>query len=109
MLATEAMRSADVLAARSYPEIRFQTTQITGSVRAAKVTGELTLRGVTRLVTLDAQLFRQAGSAVGSHDHLSVLLTGSLDRTDFGATGYPDLVGSQIDLRILVRMARSGV
>lgn len=57
---------------------------------------------------LDAQLFRQAGHEAGDLDHLSVLLTGQLDRHVFGASGYPELVGPQIDLRILVRMERRG-
>lgn len=108
-VATQAMRSKDVLAPRHYPEIRFQSRDIVGSIHGAKVTGDLTLRGVTRQVMLDAQLFRQAGHEAGDLDHLSVLLTGKLDRHVFGASGYSELVGPQIDLRILVRMERRGL
>ncbi len=106
-VATQAMRGDDVLDTRRHPEIRFKSTKITGTIHGAKVTGDLTVRGITKQVTMDAQLFRQAGFEAGDHSHLSVMLTGSLDRHLFGASGYPDLVGPQIDLRILVRMERS--
>lgn len=47
-VATQVMRSKDVLATRNYPEIRFQSRDIAGSIHGAKVIGDLTLRGVTR-------------------------------------------------------------
>lgn len=108
ILATEALKSASLLDVRQYPTIHFVARRITGSLTGAEVTGDLTLRGVTRPLTLTAQLFRQRGTEVGERDHLSILLTGSLDRMAFGASGYADLVGPQIDLRILARVDRAG-
>jgi len=108
VIATEALKGASVLDARRHPSIRFVARQISGSLSGAKVTGDLTLRGVTRPVTLAAQLYRQRGTQLGEQDHLAILLTGSLDRTVFGASGYPELVGSQIDLRILAQVDRAG-
>lgn len=108
VIASEAMKSADVLSAKAYPEIRFQARRITGDLRGAQVTGDLTLRGVTRTATLEAKLYRQRGTEVGDLDHLSVYLTGALDRNAFGASGFSDLVGPTIELRILVQMDRAG-
>jgi polyisoprenoid-binding protein YceI len=108
LIATEALKSASVLDARRHPRIRFVARKITGSLAGAQVFGDLTVKGVTRPVTLSAQLYRQRGTDAGERDHLAILLTGSLDRTAFGAAGYPELVGSQIDLRILAQVDRAG-
>lgn len=105
--ATEALKGAEVLDVRNHPTIRFVGRRITGTIHDAKVTGDLTVRGVSRSVTLNAQLFRQRGTEAGDLNNLSILLTGSLDRHDFGASGYAALVGPQIDLRILARINRA--
>ncbi|WP_422047782.1 YceI family protein [Shimia sp.] len=107
LFATEALKGAQVLDASNHPTIRFVAREISGTIHGAKVLGDLTVRGVSRPVTLAAQLFRQRGTDAGDLDKLSILLTGSLDRREFGADGYPDLVGPTIDLRILARVNRS--
>ncbi len=108
LFATEALKGEQVLNVVSHPTIRFVAREISGSIHGAKVEGDLTVRGVSRPVTLAAQLFRQRGTEAGDLDKLSILLTGSLDRRDFGADGYADLVGPNIDLRILARIDRAG-
>lgn len=109
LFATEALKGAQVLDASNHPTIRFVAREISGTIHGARVKGDLTVRGVSRPVTLAAQLFRQRGSDAGDLNKLSILLTGSLDRRDFGADGYPDLVGPTIDLRILARVNRSDI
>lgn len=107
LFATETMKGAKVLDTARFPTARFVARKIKGSLKGAKVTGDLTLRGVTKQVTLDAKLFRQNGTEPGDLQRLSVLLTGQVDRRQFGASGFPDFVGPQISLRILARMRRS--
>lgn len=106
--ATEAMKSDAVLAIRRHPEIRFESTRVRASENGATVTGNITIRGVTREVTLDARLFRPHGSAVGERDNLSILLTGRVLRSTFGATGFSDMVGDEVRLKILARIRREG-
>ena len=106
VFATDAMKGPKVLDTARHPRIRFIARRITGDLSGAKVAGDLTVRGVTRPVTLDARLYRQQGTAADDLRRLSVLLTGSIDRRDFGAEGFPDLVGPTIGLRILARMER---
>jgi len=48
------LRSADFLDAASYPDITFKSTRITGNDSDFKLTGNLTIRGVTKEITLDA-------------------------------------------------------
>lgn len=106
--AAEAMKGAAVLDARAFPEARFESTAVQGDITAAKVTGKLTLRGVTRPVTLKAEILRQRGTKEGDLSRLTVHLTGRLKRSDFGATGWADMVGDVVDLDILARIARAG-
>lgn len=104
--ATQAMRGPQLLDAAHHPLIRFRSTQIRGDMRGATVTGALTLRGITRPMTLSAVLGRQPGSAPTDRSRLVVLLTGTIDRREFGASGYIGLVGPEIALRILAYIAK---
>ncbi|MHA7849227.1 YceI family protein [Roseovarius sp.] len=105
-LATQALRDANVLDTDTHPEIRFRSTRITGDLSGATITGDLTVRGITRAVTLDAGLYRQRGTQPGDRDNLTVLLTGSVSRSAFGATGYAGLVGDTIGIRIVARITK---
>ena len=110
--ATEALKAASVLNAKEFGTIRFVSTRIRlgGSGRlsdGAKIDGNLTMRGVTRPVTLDAILFRQTGTQAGDLSRLGFKLTGSVSRKAFGATGYSDLVDDTVIIKILARIAKS--
>jgi polyisoprenoid-binding protein YceI len=102
--ATEAMRGASVLDARAHPEIRFESTRVRATGTGATVEGLITIRGVTRPVTLDARLYRPKGSVEGDRRALSVRLTGQLSRRAFGAAGFADLVGDTVRIDILARV-----
>ena len=104
VFATQAMRSPLVLYTARHPEIVFRSTRITGNVNSARIEGEITIRGVTRPITLDAQVFRQFGTEVGDRRKLSILLRGSVNRSEFGADGYPGFVGEIVTLDILTRI-----
>lgn len=105
-LATQAMRGPLVLDTARHPSITFRSTRITGTVQAARIEGLLTVRGITRPVTLDAAIYRQRDTDPATLDQAMVLLTGEIDRHAYGASGYPDLVGPVITLRIVARIAR---
>src|SRR6202521_2880399 len=50
------LRSADFLNAEVYPEITFRSTRIEGDKENFRLTGDLTIRDVTRPITLDVQV-----------------------------------------------------
>lgn len=102
--ATQAMKSRSVLDTQRFPKITFRSEAITGTIRAAKVRGSLTIRDITRSITLDAQVFRERGTIKGDRRNLSILLTGTIDRRHFGASGFLDLVDPAIRLQILTRI-----
>ena len=104
--ATQALKGAKVLNARKHPQITFVSRKVRPSGDGAVIEGDLTVRGVTRPATFTAQLYRQRGTQPGDRDNLSILLTGALNRSEFGADGYADLVGDQVRLQILARITR---
>lgn len=106
LFATQAMKGQRVLDTARYPEITFRSTRITGTLQDAAVTGDLTVRGVTRQVTLTAGLYRRRDTDPTDLDRLTVLLTGQIDRRAFGADGYPGYVGPTLRLRIVARIER---
>lgn len=105
------MLSRSVLDAAQFPSIHFVSTAVSlgpgGRISdGATVTGDLTVRDVTRPITLDAALYRPPGSAKDDLDRLFIHLTGALNRNDFGATGYADLVDETVRLNIRTEIRR---
>lgn len=106
--AAQALKGPKVLAAKDHPRMTFESTSVKGAGEAAEVTGNLTIRGVTKVVTLKAQLFRPKGSAASDLDHLTVKLSGKVNRSDFGATGWSDMVGDEVRILITARIDAQG-
>jgi len=86
------LTGADWLAAAQFPEITFQSTSIelTGP-DSAKMTGDLTLHGVTRPVTLDVTFNGgYAGHPMDPNARIGFSAHGALKRSAFGiALGIP--------------------
>lgn len=105
--AAQAMKGPKVLDAAGHPEMSFRSTAIRRAGDGARVEGQLTIRGVTRPVVLRAEIYRQKGTQEGDLRQLTVRLTGVVLRSEFGATGWADMVGDEVRLTILARIARA--
>jgi len=99
----------DFLQAPTHPEITFRSTRVerTGP-NTARITGDLTLLGVTKPVTLEAR-FNGGYAGMPVYDpnaRVGLSATGSFNRSDFGMTyGLPPEgtnlgVGDRVDLVI---------
>ncbi|MCH8318906.1 MAG: YceI family protein [Bacteroidetes bacterium] len=78
------LRSADFFDADKYPKITFKSKSIKkAGDNKYKLTGELTMHGVTKTVTLD---MKYGGTAKDSYGNIKAgfKITGTIDRTDFG-------------------------
>lgn len=77
------LKSPDFFAADSFPKITFASTSIQkASGNKYKVNGNITMRGVTKPITLDAEL---AGTRNTPEGWLAAVnMTGSVKRKDFG-------------------------
>lgn len=110
IFATEALKSSSVLDANTHPTASFRSTRVRlgpgGRISdGATLEGDLTLRGITRPVRFDAGLFRARGSVAGDFRNLTVMLNGRINRRDFGATGYADLVEDNVDVDIVAEIS----
>lgn len=106
VFATQAMRGPKMLDAAAHPRISFDSTSFARSDDRATITGQVTIRGITRPMVLQAALYRPPGSDPAALPDLMVLLEGRLRRSDFGATGWADMVGDEITLNIRAHVVR---
>jgi polyisoprenoid-binding protein YceI len=81
----EHLRSADFLDVAGYPTLTFRSTAVRGRGERWQVDGELTIRGVTRPVSLDVELEGVVTSPWGKQV-ASFTASTEVDREDFGLT-----------------------
>jgi polyisoprenoid-binding protein YceI len=107
--ATQGMLGPTVLDAARWPLIEFASDDVrrTGP-GTAEIRGEITVRGVTRPMVFQAEIYRAQGSAEGDLSRLVVLLTGAVKRSEFGADGWADLAGDEVRLRIMAALEARG-
>jgi polyisoprenoid-binding protein YceI len=79
------LRSPDFLDVEQYPEVTFRSTAVRGTKESFQVTGDLTIRGVTRPITLDVE-FGGEGKDPWGGTRASFSAHGKFDRRDFGLT-----------------------
>ncbi|HYG70101.1 MAG TPA: YceI family protein [Anaeromyxobacteraceae bacterium] len=77
------LRSPDFLDVAKFPELTFRSKRIEKAGDAYRVTGDLTLHGVTRQVTLDAE-FAGTGKDPWGNERAGFSAKTSLDRKDYG-------------------------
>lgn len=80
----EHLRSADFFNAELYPELRFESKKIEPvDEDTFRITGELSINGVTREIELDAEI---QGTDVGpqGEERVGLEVTGQLSRDDYG-------------------------
>jgi polyisoprenoid-binding protein YceI len=106
------LRSADFLNVEKYPEIKFKSTRITGDKEEFKLTGNLTIRDVTKEITLDVH-FEGRNKDPWGGERVGFNATGKFDRRDFGLTWDQALetggvvVGNDIKVNIEVQAVKS--
>ena len=79
------LRSPDFLDVEQYPEVTFESTAVRGAKEKFQLTGDLTIRGVTRPITLDVT-FEGEGKDPWGGTRASFSAHGKFDRRDFGLT-----------------------
>ncbi len=80
------LRSADFFDAENHPKIAFQSSRLQSAGDGQhKLEGDLTIRGVTKPLTLECEIMGPAKDPWGN-DRIGVTAAGKLDRSDFGLT-----------------------
>ena len=95
------LKSADWLDAAKYPTMTFKSTKVTpGHEGNAKVTGDLTLHGVTKPVTLDVRFIGSGVNPLDKKYTSGFAISGDIKRSDFGVSKYVPLIGDDVHLEI---------
>lgn len=97
------LRSADFFEADKYPTMTFKSTRfVAKSKNKGKIYGNLTIKGVTRPVVLNATLIAHGISDMSHTMTAGFRLTGTIKRTDFGLGPkfLPAIIGDEVNLII---------
>jgi polyisoprenoid-binding protein YceI len=96
----EHLKGEQFFDAAKYPEIKFKSTKIEKlSDTTGKITGDLTLHGVTKPVTLDVT-FHGGGPFMGKGVRLGFAAKTAIKRTDFGMSYFAPMLGDEVTLII---------
>ena len=96
----EHLKKPDFFDADKYPTAHFEATTIRASGKSARITGNLTLKGVTKSVVLEAS-FVGAGTMMGKRT-VGFDATTTIKRSDFGVSYGIPLVPDAVPLQISV-------
>ncbi len=106
------LRSADFLDAEKFPVLTFRSKSVSGERGDWKMTGDLTIRGITREVTLDVEGPTPEARDPWGGARIGATATGKLNRKDFGLTWNTALetggvlVGDEVKLTLDVEGVR---
>jgi len=103
------LKSPDFFDAAKYPEIKFHSTKIVRGGKGFKVTGDLTIRDITKSVTLDGALSKPIKSPWGKEVR-GAKFDGKIKRGDFGLKWNKTLeaggvvVGEDVALQVAIEL-----
>ena len=98
---TEMMKDSDFFDVDKFPEMTFRSTAVERTGEATlKVTGECTLRGITRPMVLAVSVSDRKPNAPAGGRYARFRAEGSIKRSEFGMTKYIDVVGDTVDIII---------
>ncbi|EHU2951699.1 YceI family protein [Acinetobacter baumannii] len=87
--------------AAKYPNITFKSTKVEKKDKKHfKITGDLTVKGITKPVVLDAVLNKQGEHPMAKVPAIGFNATTSFNRSDFGLGNYVPNVGDKITVNI---------
>jgi polyisoprenoid-binding protein YceI len=97
------LRSEHFFDVAKFPTMTFQSTKITKEGDGLKMMGNLTIRGVTKEVTLDVTGPTKAITAMGGLRR-GASATTKINRQDFGVAADPGMVGDDITILLDLEM-----
>lgn len=96
----EHLQKPEFFDAAKYPEGRFVSTRIAVNGTSATIDGNLTLKGVTKPVTLKARFIGAGQGPMGGKTNIGFAATTTIKRSDFGIDYGIPLVSDEVRLRI---------
>jgi polyisoprenoid-binding protein YceI len=102
------LKSANFFDVGNYPEIIFQSTAYEQATEdTGRLTGNLSVRGITKSVTLDVKINSAAMNRMTRKEMIGVSVSGTINRSDYGMDAYLPMVGDELSLDIQVEFEKA--
>lgn len=100
----EKLVSSDYFDAAQFPTATFKSTKVEKGATPDRlsVTGDLTLHGVTKPVTLDVNVVKVGDHAMRKAPAAGFDATATLKRSDFGITTYLPMAADKVKIHVVV-------
>lgn len=102
----ETIQGPDFFDSAKYPAIIFRSTRMTLDGEQPRLSGELSIKGVTRPVTLTLSSFRCAPDATFKADVCHAQASLTIKRSDFNMRKYAFLVSDDVTLSLALRAVK---
>ncbi len=99
---TEKMLTGEFLDATKFPNATFESTSVVANGKSAKITGNLTLLGVTKPVVLDTTFSGAGKNFINGKETVGFHATTTIKRSEFGMNKYVPNIGDDVKLSISV-------
>ncbi|HKY80029.1 MAG TPA: YceI family protein [Sphingobium sp.] len=100
----ERLLKSDFFDAAKFPKATFVSTSVKpDGATSADITGNLTIKGIIKPVTLDAEFYGagKAPAMAGGKENVGFVATGTVKRSDFGLGYGVPMVGDRIELKVV--------
>ncbi len=97
----EHLMKPDFFDGAKFPTAKFVSTGVKVEGTTADITGNLTIKGITKPVTLDAQFYGAGANPMNKKENVGFSATTAIKRSDFGMGGFVPVVGDEIELKIV--------
>ncbi len=99
---TEHMNGTDFFDSAQFASVRFVSTKVTAEGASAIIEGDLTIRGITKSVTLDADFSGAGTNSYNKKETVGFEATTAIRRSDFGMNFGVPFVSDEVRLGITV-------
>ncbi len=105
---TDHLKSKDFFEVDKFPEAKFVSTKVDVIGKdTAKLTGDLTIKGITKPITLDVKLNSIGDHPMNKKPYIGFSATGIIKRSDFGINFALPGVGDDVRLVVEVEGAKA--
>ena len=102
------LAKAEFFEVAKFPTASFKSTSVTVDGTKAKIAGNLTLKGVTKPVVLDAWFTGAGRVPMSNAEAVAFEATTTIKRSDFGISYGVPLVSDEVPLRITAAFEKKG-
>ena len=95
------LMSPDFFDAAKFPTATFKSKSVAVDGTSADIVGDLTIKGVTKEVTLDASLVGVGANPMSKKETVGFSATTTIKRSDFGLCYAVPVVGDVVELKIV--------